>query len=425
MDSSLNRQIKIYCPEHHTTFETVSGPKIVCEIREHSLSNNFPCGEFWEYCCDCQTFFPSDLEVGGKSKHTCRQCERITTQRFLCNECKIVALDSVEETKGEVYEIDPARGIKPSCPGCQKHFVDEKFYRHICSAVEADLTTAREQCPFCKKNISALQSSHPEFLKTADLNSLASAKTNGEFSASPPSEFLPFASQTSLTEQQTQPILQPNTLPATSDISNNSKLHLSQPAIIGLALIGTILIIAIFIIMQKNQIATYGPVSNSTYNSPGVIRVNNFTNNPVSSNNSRPRVIDSSELTSARQEVSDALFRWKSDAESLNFSDYMSNYADTVDYYRAGKSARSRVANDKQRAFRLYSSIQIELNNIQITPASEGNKATIIVDKSWNFKGNQKATEGEVQQQLLMAKINGRWYITGEKDLKVYRSRSY
>lgn len=147
----LTRQLKIYCPTHQATFEITESPKIVCEIREHALSNDFPKSEFWEYCCDCQTFSLSDLEVGGKAKAACPQCERTTLRRFLCDECKIVAYDSNEETKGKIFNVKAQNGIEPSCSGCQKSFVGVKIYSHNCTDIEAVLLTARETCPFCKR----------------------------------------------------------------------------------------------------------------------------------------------------------------------------------------------------------------------------------------------------------------------------------
>lgn len=172
-----------------------------------------------------------------------------------------------------------------------------------------------------------------------------------------------------------------------------------------------------------NQRQTYDS-SNTTLSSSTKLQ-NPSTSASTDSVNSSSATLNSSQSSAIREEVSNALFRWKSDSEALNFSAYMNNYAGTVDYYRAGQVDRSRVSKDKQRAFRLYNSIKIELKNLHITPEAEGNKATVIVDKSWYFQGRGKTNEGEVQQQLTLEKISDYWYITGEKDLKVYYSKSY
>ena len=152
MEEILTRQIKVFCPQHQSVFEVADTPKIVCEIREHTLSNNFPNAEFWEYCCDCQTFFPSNLEVGGKTKENCLQCERPPVSRFVCGNCKIVSYDSGEQTKGKIFNVNAdSKTVEPSCPGCQKSFVGAKIYQHNCADIEIVLLTPRETCPFCKR----------------------------------------------------------------------------------------------------------------------------------------------------------------------------------------------------------------------------------------------------------------------------------
>lgn len=153
MDEGLTRQIKVHCPQHHSTFEIVQSPKIVCEIREHALSNDFPNGEFWEYCCDCQTFSPSDLEVGGKAKDDCSQCGRAMIRRFVCGECKIIFGDSGEDTKGKMFHVAEENRVEPSCPGCLKVFSNDKSHLHQCAEIETVISTTRETCPFCKKPV--------------------------------------------------------------------------------------------------------------------------------------------------------------------------------------------------------------------------------------------------------------------------------
>lgn len=145
-------RIKIYCPQHQTIFEIPHTPKIVCEIREHALSNDFPNEEFWEHCCDCQTFSPSDLEVGGVAKLVCVYCERPTVSCFVCGNCKIVSNDSGEDTKGKIFTLSfDSKTIEPSCPGCAKTYADIKLLLHKCNGVQAAFLTSRQICPFCKK----------------------------------------------------------------------------------------------------------------------------------------------------------------------------------------------------------------------------------------------------------------------------------
>ena len=151
--ANLTRKLKIFCPTHQSVFEVEEKPQIACEIREHALSNDFPKSEYWEYCCDCQTFSPSSFGTGGKVKNACPHCERTTERRFLCDKCKIIAYDSDEETKGKVFGISAEKGIEPTCAGCQKSFVGAKILQHKCTDIEGALLTNLKDCPFCQKSV--------------------------------------------------------------------------------------------------------------------------------------------------------------------------------------------------------------------------------------------------------------------------------
>ena len=145
-------KLKIFCPTHQSVFEVEAAPKIICEIKEHALSNDFPNAEFWEYCCDCQTFSPSNLEVGGKAKTACLQCERPTESRFVCGICKIVSYDSGEDTKGKIFTVNfDKKTVEPSCAGCLTYFSSDKLQFHKCEEIEIVFLTSRQTCPFCKK----------------------------------------------------------------------------------------------------------------------------------------------------------------------------------------------------------------------------------------------------------------------------------
>ncbi len=154
MDKVLTRHLKVYCPQHQAIFEIAESPKIVCEIKDHALSNNFPREEFWEYCCDCQTFSPSRLAAGGKAETSCPRCERPTLSRFLCNVCNVLTFDSGENTRDKRFYLSlEAFAIVPSCPGCLTDFTAKKLHLHKCAEIRAVLETGRETCPFCKKDI--------------------------------------------------------------------------------------------------------------------------------------------------------------------------------------------------------------------------------------------------------------------------------
>lgn len=104
---------------------------------------------------------------------------------------------------------------------------------------------------------------------------------------------------------------------------------------------------------------------------------------------------------------------------------YMNCYAETIDYYKAKGWSRSRVRADKQRAFSAFERLRISLENISVSLDSSGARATAVIDKTWDFTGAGRSNTGSVQQQITLVKSSGRWLISGEKDMKVYYSRSY
>ncbi len=120
------------------------------------------------------------------------------------------------------------------------------------------------------------------------------------------------------------------------------------------------------------------------------------------------------------EDVKNTVDDWKSATENLDLNTHLSQYADTVDYYRGGRVNRNKVRADKEKAYAAFDSININITNMKITPDASGEKATALFDKEWTFEGENKYSSGKVQQQLTLGKINGRWLITGEKDLKVY-----
>jgi hypothetical protein len=122
-----------------------------------------------------------------------------------------------------------------------------------------------------------------------------------------------------------------------------------------------------------------------------------------------------------RSEVMKLLNGWTESSMARDLDTHMGYYADRLDtYYTRTNVSASAVRADRERAYNTYSSLDISLSNVEITPETDGERATAVFDKTWAFEGEHKATSGSVQQKLWLAKIDGRWRITGEKDLQVY-----
>lgn len=119
-----------------------------------------------------------------------------------------------------------------------------------------------------------------------------------------------------------------------------------------------------------------------------------------------------------KSEISDELDDWRSATEAGDISAVMEHYADSVSFYGAQKS-KSTVRSDKQTAFNKYDSMEVIISNKRITPDESGEKATAVFDKEWTFTG-EKVYAGKVQSQFQFVKKDGKWLISGEKDLKVY-----
>ena len=124
----------------------------------------------------------------------------------------------------------------------------------------------------------------------------------------------------------------------------------------------------------------------------------------------------------AKKEVGQTVYRWKSMAEAQNLDSYMGNYADTIDYYNHAGASRSYVRSDKARAFDLYDTITVNLSNMSVSVDESGSTATATFDKEWEFEGPRNSS-GKVQSQLKLRNVNGKWLIVGERDLKVYFTR--
>ncbi len=127
------------------------------------------------------------------------------------------------------------------------------------------------------------------------------------------------------------------------------------------------------------------------------------------------------DVAAIRQQVTTVLNGWTSASRERDLDKHMSYYADTLDtYYNATNVNSSRVRSDRSRAYTAYDTLDVELSDIKVTPDPSGDVATATFDKTWTFEGSEKYSSGSVHQKVWLAKTDGRWRITGEKDLKVY-----
>lgn len=175
-----------------------------------------------------------------------------------------------------------------------------------------------------------------------------------------------------------------------------------------------------------NTAINAAPVNRPINSNPANIPLSNVNANvekptPTPSATPTPKpALKPEEARAVTGDVKNTIEDWKDASENLDLDGHLNQYADTVDYYKAGKVGIAKVRADKQRAFDQYDSINFNISNMKVTPDASGDKATAVFDKEWTFDGENSHSSGKVQQQLTLGKIGGRWLITGERDLKIY-----
>jgi formylglycine-generating enzyme required for sulfatase activity len=165
------RRLRVYCPAHKTIFVTLATGLLMCENGDHTLCDDFPFGNYWEYCCDCQTFYPSAVVAGNAFESHCPACARLIARRSLCNTCKIIGFESDDSPRRRAFELSAA-GMSPQCPGCQTP-PHGFLAHHECPRISASLVTALERCPFCDDRIlpqteDSTDAIHPSAHKSPD-----------------------------------------------------------------------------------------------------------------------------------------------------------------------------------------------------------------------------------------------------------------
>jgi hypothetical protein len=88
-------------------------------------------------------------------------------------------------------------------------------------------------------------------------------------------------------------------------------------------------------------------------------------------------------------------------------------------FYRRRNVSVAEVGADRARVFeRAHSiNIQAEAPSIQLDP--DGQTATMLFRKRYAIAGGGEDRSGEVVQELRWQRINGRWRIISERDVRV------
>jgi hypothetical protein len=149
--SSLTpRTMRVYCPTHKVNFDIGAKATIECSSGTHTLANDFPLDNFWEYCCDCQHYWP--IDASGKGSDECPVCDRKLVRRSLCAECKVVIVESNNAGRRKAFSISAQGIVTPTCPGCLRRGNNQSL-NHQCQDFAYAFFTTRQTCPFCDQSL--------------------------------------------------------------------------------------------------------------------------------------------------------------------------------------------------------------------------------------------------------------------------------
>ncbi|HLM00132.1 MAG TPA: hypothetical protein VK400_03690, partial [Pyrinomonadaceae bacterium] len=130
--------------------------------------------------------------------------------------------------------------------------------------------------------------------------------------------------------------------------------------------------------------------------------------------------LNADEENQIKKETTAMIEAWRSSIEKHDIDTHIKFYVATLNnYYKESGVHREHVRADRLRAFERYPLINIQIDNIKITPQSR-EAAAVVFDKTWIFKRPERTSTGSVQQEMELVKQDGKWLINGEKDSKVY-----
>lgn len=325
-----------------------------------------------------------------------------------------------------------------SCPTCERTYLDDALNFCLKDGTPLALVTANETTALSQPALD------PEatLIAPAPRNNDSTSPPTPDFYHSRPTPATPIPTLSSFTPPTT-----PYTLP-----TPDAPAHVPTPPppsnkalIVGLTGMVAMLLLAlsgvaywIFLRGNDNQNNNARVVNNQNRNA---LPANNnravvVNANVVNANIVNANVIPSPSLTPSptptptlapenvaaiKEQVTATLNGWAASTRARDIDAHMNYYAEQLDtYYNARNVSASRVESDRDRAFSLYDTMDAQLSNLVITPDSSGERATAVFDKSWTFEGEKKYSSGSVQQKIWLTKINGRWQITGEKDLQIH-----
>jgi hypothetical protein len=143
-EAKTSVEFRGYCTQCKRGFFLPRGPVIECDMG-HQLAKNFPYDSFWNYCCGCDAFYPSNALEGKEAESNCPCCDRRINRRFFCNSCNVITVEAGDaESRRRPVEFSEDGCPFPSCPGC----LLPECTAHFVLAGERLRLGARAKAPF-------------------------------------------------------------------------------------------------------------------------------------------------------------------------------------------------------------------------------------------------------------------------------------
>ncbi|HEV7377199.1 MAG TPA: zinc ribbon domain-containing protein [Pyrinomonadaceae bacterium] len=192
------------------------------------------------------------------------------------------------------------------------------------------------------------------------------------------------------------------------------------PLIIAVTVVATVCVLSLGFIIMRGLLRNNEGENKRSIEIVASAATPTETIRPAASPPVRKLTVDAPPTAPATQEVTSTLYNWAAATQAHDLDAHMSYYADTLDtYYLRSNVSSDFVRSDKSRAYSRYHKLDVKLSNFEVTVDPSGTHAAAVFDKTFNFEGD-KLLSGSVRQALWLRKIDGRWRITGEKDLRVY-----
>jgi hypothetical protein len=120
------------------------------------------------------------------------------------------------------------------------------------------------------------------------------------------------------------------------------------------------------------------------------------------------------------QDINQLLSRWTESLKRRDLDEQMNCYAPQLDhYFKKDNVAREVIRADKELALTRFSSLQVNLTDVQINPQAP-DRAAVEFKKTWDFERTPGGPfVGQGQEKLVVARTPTGWVIVSELEMQV------